>query len=185
MARREAILTAALHAFDEHGVLGATLDDIRTGSGASVGSIYHHFGDKEGIAAALYAQVLGRYQAGFLAALGDEARTSVREVVRFHVDWATKNPAEMRYLLAGRPAGEEVRARNREFFAAVRGWWARQPELARKGSVPLGADLALAHALWLGPATELCRHWLAGRAPRPTRRQIDLLSDAAWRSLTT
>ena len=178
MARRDEILAAALRAFDERGVLGATLDDIRAGSGASVGSIYHHFEGKEGIAEALYAEVLGRYQDGLLAALGPDARSSVRAVVAFHLRWALDHPAEMRYLLAGRPSGDDVRARNRRFFTAVRAWWAGHPELGK-------LDLALAHALWLGPATELCRHWLAGRAPRPTRTQIDLLSDAAWRSLTT
>ena len=178
MARRDEILAAALSAFDERGVLGATLDDIRAGSGASVGSIYHHFEGKEGIAEALYAEVLGRYQDGFLAALGDGARDGVRAVVAFHVRWALAHPAEMRYLLTASPSGEAVRERNRTFFASVRAWWAAHPELPE-------LDLALSHALWLGPATELCRHWLAGRAPRPTRAQIDLLSDAAWRSLTT
>ena len=187
MARRDDILAAALRAFDERGVLGATLEDIRAGSGASVGSIYHHFAGKEGIAEALYAEVLGRYQEGFLAALGDDARAGVRGVVAFHVRWALAHPAEMRYLLAATPSGEAVRRRNRVFFAAVRAWWAEHPELrpTASGRVCPELDLALSHALWLGPATELCRHWLAGRAPRPTRTQIELLSDAAWRSLTT
>jgi AcrR family transcriptional regulator len=178
VARREQILAAALRAFDERGVFAATLDDIRAGSGASVGSIYHHFAGKEGIAEALYADVLGRYQDGFLGALGDDARAGVRGVVEFHLRWALAHPAEMRYLLVASPSGEAVRTRNRSFFAAVRAWWAGQPELPE-------LDLALSHALWLGPATELCRHWLAGRAPRPTRTEIELLSDAAWRSLTT
>lgn len=177
MPRRDEILAAALRAFDERGVLGATLDDIRGGSGASVGSIYHHFAGKEGIADALYAEVLGRYQEGFLAELGEDARESVRGVVGFHVRWALAHPAEMRYLLIASPGRDAVRARNRRFFGAVRAWWTAHPELRE-------LDLALSHALWLGPATELCRHWLAGRAPRPTRARIDLLSDIAWRSLT-
>jgi len=178
VARREEILAAALRAFDERGPLAATIDDIRAGSGASIGSIYHHFGGKEDIAEALYADVLARYQQGFLAALDDDTRAGVRGVVAFHLRWALAHPAEMRFLLAASPSGEAVRARNRRFFAAVRAWWDVHPELGR-------LELATAHALWLGPATELCRHWLAGRARRPSRADIDLLSDAAWRSLTT
>lgn len=177
MARRDDILTAALGAFDARGVLGATLEDIRAASGASIGSIYHHFGDKEGIAAALHADVLGGYQRGFVAALdGTGAEEGVRAVVAHHLAWAQDHPAAMRYLLAGPPAGDDVRALNRDFFAAVRAWWARHPELP-------DLDLATAHAVWLGPATEYCRHWLAGRAPRPGRRRIDLFSETAWRSL--
>ncbi len=178
MSRRDEILAAALRTFDERGVLGTSIDDIRTASRSSIGSIYHHFAGKEGIAEALYADVLGRYQEGFLAALGDDTRASVRAVVRHHVRWALAHPAEMRYLLAGAPSGSAVRDRNRAFFTAVRDWWAGHPQLRQ-------LDLAVNHALWLGPATELCRHWLAGRAPRPTRAHIDLLSEAAWRSLTT
>lgn len=177
MARREQILEAALAAFDEQGVLGAGIEDIRTRSGASIGSIYHHFGDKEGIAAALHAAVLRDYQAGFLAAVeGAGAEAGVRAAVAHHLRWAEGRRAEMRYLLAGPPTGPAVRDANREFFARVRAWWALHPELRE-------LDLATAHALWLGPATEYCRHWLAGRAPAPGPRRRDLFSETAWRSL--
>lgn len=175
--RQEDILAAALAAFDGKGVLGATLEDIRVGSGASIGSIYHHFGDKAGIAAALHAQVLGGYQREFVAALdGAGAEEGVRAVVAAHLHWAERRPAEMRYLLAGPPTGDAVRELNQDFFRTVRAWWARHPEL-------IEADLATAHAVWLGPATEYCRHWLAGRAPRPDPRRRALFSETAWRSL--
>src|SRR3954452_639361 len=87
--RRRAILDAALDAFEANGVLAATLDDIREGSGASIGSIYHHFGDKEGIASALYAQLLAEWQDGFVAALrGRGAERGVRAAVDHHLRWA-------------------------------------------------------------------------------------------------
>ncbi|MFL5844867.1 MAG: TetR/AcrR family transcriptional regulator [Solirubrobacteraceae bacterium] len=175
--RREDILVAALGAFEAKGILGATLEDIRTGSGASIGSIYHHFGDKEGIAAALHAAVLADYQRGFAAAIEDAgAEQGVRAVVDAHLRWAQRHPPQMRYLLAGPPAGDDVGALNRDFFRTVRAWWARHPEL-------IEFDLATAHAVWLGPATEYCRHWLSGRAPRPDARRRALFSDTAWRSL--
>src|SRR3954454_9607241 len=124
--RRDEILDAALDAFESKGVLAATLDDIRERSGASIGSIYHHFGDKEGIAAALYAQLLGDWQRGFVAALrGRGAEEGVRAAVDHHLCWAAKHPAAMRFLLAGTPAQAAVAAQNREFFAAVQAWLAR------------------------------------------------------------
>lgn len=175
--RQAQILEAALCAFDERGVLGATLDDIRQASGASIGSIYHHFADKEGIVVALHAQVLRRYQAGFVGALlGRDARDGVRSVVDYHLRWAVAHPAEMRYLLSGPPVGDAVKEANRAFFRSVRTWWEARPELRK-------LDLATTHAVWLGPATEYCRHWLGGRAPRPGARRRALFSDIAWRSL--
>src|SRR3954447_5396747 len=110
-SRPDAILDAALAAFEAKGVLAATLDDIRERSGASIGSIYHHFGDKEGIAAALYAQLLGEWQRGFVAALrGRGAEEGVRGAVDQHLRWAAKHPAAMRFLLTKTPPRAAVAA---------------------------------------------------------------------------
>lgn len=49
-ARRATILKAALGCFIGQGVEATTIDDIRRASGSSIGSLYHHFGNKEGIA---------------------------------------------------------------------------------------------------------------------------------------
>ncbi len=69
-ARRSEILGAALDAFAAHGVAGASIDEIRRRSGASVGSIYHHFpGGKDAIAGALYVEGLRDYQEGFIEVL--------------------------------------------------------------------------------------------------------------------
>src|SRR5258708_15335979 len=70
-SRRADILGAALLAFTERGVAGASIEDIRRRCGASVGSIYHHFGGKDGIAGALYLEGLGDYQRGFVGVLQD------------------------------------------------------------------------------------------------------------------
>jgi AcrR family transcriptional regulator len=177
--RRQAILDAALDAFESKGVLAATLDDIRARSGASVGSIYHHFGDKEGIAAALYAQLLGEWQDGFVAALrGRGAEEGVRAAVDHHLRWAARRPAAMRYLLTGIPPSAALAEQNRWFFGAVKTWLASHPTEIRQD-----LDLATGEAVWLGPATEYCRHWLAGNAPKPDRRRRELLAGIAWRSL--
>jgi AcrR family transcriptional regulator len=43
-SRRELILDAALRSFLEHGLAGASIEDVCARSGSSVGSVYHHFG---------------------------------------------------------------------------------------------------------------------------------------------
>src|SRR3954467_5185516 len=93
-SRPDAILDAALDAFDANGVLAATLDDIRERSGASIGSIYHHFGDKEGIAAALYPQLLEAWQRGLVGAIERRgAERGIRAAVDPPLRWAARNPA--------------------------------------------------------------------------------------------
>src|SRR3954471_14596924 len=116
-SRRAEILDAALAAFDDRGALTATLDDIRERSGASIGSIYHHFGDKEGIAASLYAQLLGEWQRGFVNALRAKgAEAGVRAAVDYHLRWAARHPTAMRFLLTTSPPKASLKPQNRAFF---------------------------------------------------------------------
>src|SRR5688572_4327023 len=91
--RREHILAAALEVFTEKGYSATTIADVRERSAASVGSIYHHFGDKEGIAAALYVECLRDYQEAFLEAFADErsAERGVKAMVRQHLSWVEAN----------------------------------------------------------------------------------------------
>ena len=185
-SRREAILAAALRCFVRRGYSATTIEDIRRESGASVGSLYHHFGGKDGIAAALYVESLASYQAAFVAVLEghDHARAGVESLVRHHLRWVGEHPDRARFLLAVREtevlaaAAPELRRRNRAFFAAVREWFARHPELP-----DLPPDLL--EPLLLGPAQEFARHWLAGRATTTPKVAEDVLAAGAWHALTT
>ena len=55
--RRQDILNAALACAAEGGVDAVTIDGVRARCGASVGSIYHHFGNRDGIVAALFFEI--------------------------------------------------------------------------------------------------------------------------------
>ena len=68
-ARRASILKAALDCFIGQGVEATTIDDIRRASGSSIGSLYHHFGNKEGIAAGLFIDGIQRLNADLLRKL--------------------------------------------------------------------------------------------------------------------
>src|SRR4051794_26112490 len=104
--------------------------DVRRRSGASVGSIYHHFAGKEELAAALLVEGLREYQAGLLAVLegAGDAEAAVRGAVAHHLDWVEARPDLARMLLAPRDpavrlAGQApLRELNRPFFAAVEAW---------------------------------------------------------------
>src|SRR5260221_3938731 len=185
--RRAAILAAALAAFTEHGVAGASIEDIRRRCGASVGSIYHHFGGKDGIAGALYLEGLADYQHGFLDALAGagSTREGVEGGVRHHIEWITAHRDLARFLLLGRDARVVVaterplRELNRRFFAAVSDWV--RPRSERGELRSLGPELQT--ALWIGPSQDLARHWLAGRTRGSLREAAPVLADAAWNCL--
>jgi AcrR family transcriptional regulator len=186
-SRRAEILAAALAAFIEHGVAGASIEDIRRRSGASVGSIYHHFGGKEGIARALYVEGLRDYQEGMLAALSHATTTQagIEDTVKHHIAWISEHQDLARFLLLGRDAGvvaaaeAEIAELNRYFFHAV-GEWVR-PRVAAGELRALEPEVQT--ALWIGPSHDLARHWLAGRTRVSPTDVAPVLAGAAWISL--
>jgi AcrR family transcriptional regulator len=186
--RRAAILEAALSTFLERGVANASVEQICERAGASVGSVYHHFGDKGGLAGAVYLEALRDYQATFLAVLHaapDDAEAAVRAAVEAHLAWCLrKRPELARFLFfygdAARDARPEALAQlNRDFFAEVLRWW--RPH-AHYGAVR-DVELDLAYALWLGPVQEYCRLRLSGRTTLAPARALGTLADAAWQSV--
>jgi AcrR family transcriptional regulator len=185
--RRAAILDAALAEFTAHGVAGASIEDIRRRSGASVGSIYHHFGGKDGIAGALYLDGLRDYQEGFLAALAGagSARAGIQRGVYHHLDWISERRDLARFLLLGRDArtviatARPLRELNRRFFGSVSSWM--RPYVEQGELRALSPELLT--ALWIGPSQELARQWLAGRPRFSLQEAAPVLADAAWRSL--
>jgi AcrR family transcriptional regulator len=185
--RREAILVAALAAFNEHGVAGTSIDEIRRRSGASVGSIYHHFGGKDELAGALYLEGLADYQEGFVSVLdrSSSSRSGVEGGVLHHINWICAHRDLARFLLLGRDASMVVaterplRELNRRFFRAVHDW--TRPRVHARELRDLPPEVST--ALWIGPSQELSRHWLAGRTRIDLAGSAAVLATAAWLSL--
>lgn len=174
---REAILAAGLNAFLRNGVAGAPIQLIAAEAGASIGGLYHHFGDKRGLAAAVYASALAGSQAAFLEVLEGPAQEGVRATVAAHLRWCLETNADQaRFLLMHGDAAGDVAELNRVFFGRVLEWL--RPHVRSGALRDLDLDLTL--ALWLGPAQEFCRLRLAGRT---TTAPGSVLADAAWAAL--
>ena len=174
---RDRLLQAARHRFAVDGALVPTLDDVRRESGVSVGALYHHFPDKPALAAAVYAQLIGEYQAGFVAMLRDHdtAEAGIRGGVAYHLRWVTEHRGEARLLLGDRLDSAALRDANRDFFAAVRDWW--RPHHTYGVLRPM--RLGITAALWLGAAQEYSRHWIAGDEAAMPTEAVDTFADAA------
>ena len=186
-SRRAAILNAALDLFMTKGFLATTMDDVRRRSGASIGSIYHHFGSKEELATALYVEGLRDYQNGYLGELERHscAEAAVKAVVRHHLNWIAANRDLARFLFQHRDpelrraTKRPLGAANRQFFRTVTGWLEAQ---SRRGAIrQLPHDLY--YGLWVAPVQEFGRRWLHGQRDTATDQAAEILADAAWRSL--
>lgn len=186
-ARRQQILEAALDSFTAHGVEATTISDIRTRCGASVGSIYHHFGSKEDLAAALYVEGLRSYQEGFLHELRrhKQAESGIRAVVGYHLRWVSGNTSWARYLLYQREdssitqAEGVIGAMNQSFVAAMMSWL--QPHIEAGAVARLPQDLY--QPVLVGPLHHFSRQWLAGRATSSMAEAQGVLAKVVWNAL--
>ncbi|WP_298211581.1 TetR/AcrR family transcriptional regulator [Acidovorax sp.] len=189
--RRQDILNAALDCAVDGGVDAVTIDGVRARCGASVGSIYHHFGNRDGILAALFFDIFHNQsravQMQLDAAQGAEA--GVRALVTGYLDWVVAQPERARFLFQARGAvaagphkpdlAEAARCRNQALVA----WF----EPHRQAGAVRNLPCELMPSLVMGPVQSYCRAWLSGNAgqgdlPSPITYRTEL-ADAAWRAV--
>lgn len=185
--RKQEILDAALACFTEHGIEATTIDMIRERAQASVGSMYHHFGGKERIAAAVYMEALAEYQEVQQAMLkqATSAEAGVKAIALSYVDWVSANPDKARFVLYNRgalaktEAAEELRAQSRAKASDALRWF--EPYIA-KGELKT-LPLELYASLITGAAHDYARLWLSGRAKTDIRKYREIFADAAWNAV--
>ncbi|MEV0670615.1 TetR/AcrR family transcriptional regulator [Mycobacterium sp. NPDC050441] len=178
---RDRLLSVARRRFAAEGAIAPTLDEVRREAEVSVGSLYHHFPDKPALAAAVYAQVMAEYQAGFLVMLREQAtaQDGIRGGVRNHLNWVAAHRGEAVLLLGDRLDSAELREANGNFFAAIRDWW--RPHHTYGALVAIRPGITA--ALWLGPAQEYARYWVAGDVAEMDSEVVETFADAAWNAL--
>ncbi|WP_160107494.1 TetR/AcrR family transcriptional regulator [Pseudomonas izuensis] len=181
------IFRKALKLFNEQGIEATTIDMIRAECDTSVGAIYHHFGNKEGLVAALYFTALddqARLRDSYMA----EAATTqagVHALVYSYVDWVDSQPEWARFQYHARfavtkgPFKDELATRNKARNKQLMEWLFDSARRAEMGDIP--AELIL--SLIIGQADSYCRAWLSGRVKGSPKAYREMLADAAWRSV--
>lgn len=186
-ARKQQILQAALACFSESGVDATTIEMIRDRSGASIGSLYHHFGNRERIIGALYLEGIGEYAALLEAGLFEslDAEACVKLFVTCYVDWVVANPEWARFILHNRgrveagEMGERLRDFNREHGGRIAAILRRHREAGAFKAIPGECFVSVV----IGPVQDMARNWLAGRSKAPLADYRELLAEIAWDSV--
>lgn len=94
-ARRRELLAAAARLMAERGFAGVRLEDIGAAAGVSGPAMYRHFAGKQDVLAALLVEISEYlYDGGRRVAAqhADDPRVALRELVAFHVEFATTEP---------------------------------------------------------------------------------------------
>src|SRR4051794_4960651 len=103
--RDEVILDAARDLLAEGGRETATTAAISSSSGAPIGSLYHRYGSRGQLFAAVWLRTVGRFQDGLLAAAEAAAPGMARALVvaDWTIEFTVRHPQDARLLLqAGR-----------------------------------------------------------------------------------
>lgn len=167
---------------------GLTMTAVIKESGASSGSLYHHFGSFDGLAAALYARCMARLLDALIDAVEPlrDARAGIEAIVRAYLRFTRDHRAEARFIHASAYAtflpahAATIAAAKQPRLARLVGWL--QPHLDRGEVADLPAPLI--EMLLIGPVAETARRWLAGDPTIDLAIAETLLPPRIWRSLS-
>lgn len=186
-ALKRDILEKALHCFNEFGVDATTIDTVKARCETSVGAIYHHFGNKEGILSALFfaAQDDQRQHLEHELAKATSLREVVYLVISSYLEWVVANPDWARFLFQARssvakgPFQKELKDRNAKNFQELK----EKLLSVENEDVKIVLSFEMLPSLIIGPSENYCRAWLAGRAQSSPKDYREEFSESAWRSL--
>ena len=100
----DAILDATRALVLTHGPRAASVAAIAKASGAPAGTLYHRFGNRNGVLAAAWLRALSRFQSRAMAAEGASSSEAAVAMGVAAVGFAREFPADARLLLTIRPS---------------------------------------------------------------------------------
>lgn len=132
-SKRNTILNVASRLFAEKGYSTTTTSEIAQEAEVAEGTLYHHFGSKDGIFLTIFDELVEDYMSGAERLTGDDktGAETLSALIRFHFRFLERNKARFLVILRDFPnhlaaenAGPAAESRNKfgrltEFLAAV------------------------------------------------------------------
>lgn len=181
---RQQVLDTVLQLFSKRGYFATSVQDISRESGVSVGSIYHHFGDKEGIARSLYNTLADRMSSriSWISARQGTVHDQCRDIVRTLFDMTEDEPLVMDFMLY---------AKHKEFLPDEKPICSSKPFELMRTIVAAGMDageirrmdvMVASTSLFGGPIRMIVAR-LDGVLQAPLPHYLDEVWNCAWRSV--
>ena len=192
-SRREAILQAALKSFSTKGFTETTMEDIKRLSGASTGSIYHHFENKEMLAQALFLEGRSDLNATLLSAIANTPpREGITALIYAYLDWFEQHPDLGQYVMqAGSTEylGSYVKVLRQKIQLTLPN--ENFPQQFFDWLAPFIDDNIIARypqnlyvPLVIGPCREFVRRWLRTRLIVEIQEARKPIAEAVWKVLS-
>ena len=182
------ILYHALCCFNQDGIEATTIEQIRQASDASVGAIYYHFGDKEGIIAQLYFLALQdqlQHRQQYLER-ATSLETFVKAIIFSYIDWVSQHQelarfqAGSRFYVVKSQYKHQLKDMNQQRNQAIFNLLKILCPTDILQQLPLHVILSLI----LGPVQHYVKLWLVGRVKAAPAQHQHAFADAAWRAVS-
>ncbi len=180
------ILLDALNCFNEYGIETTTIEMIRQKSDSSVGAIYHHFQNKEGIVAALFFAAqddLSTLRNQYLEQASSFEQI-ISAVIFSYAEWVTTHPDFARFQYASHFSlshstyQEQLKQKNQE---QIRVFISKLKNLNQSQHLAYPIDLLA--CLIIGSTENYSRAWLSGKVQPTPYEYRHFLAKAALNSL--
>ena len=180
------LLDAALALYAEDPA-GFTVHAVVARSGVSLGSLYHHFGSFDGLAAALYAESMAALLDALFASLEGvtAARAGIVALVKAYLTFTKRHRARASFIHASSyeafvPAhAATIEAAKAPRIERLLSWLHPHVRAGRVVELP---D-PLVEILVVGAVAEVARRWLAGAPGVDLDEAARLLPERIWRAV--
>ena len=179
------ILTAGLDLFVENGYHNVSVHDVQKSAGVSIGSIYKHFGGKEGVAKRLYEHLLGELDEMLDDVISTEETPEkrCRELIRRLFDYTETRTNIIAFVF---------NAKHREFLSNEPPMCSSKPFAKMRGIVDQGMDEGVfkrvdsfvAVSMVFGSAIRMIQLRLDGVVERPLPEYFDEIVATAWHGMS-
>ena len=181
---REKVLSTALSLFTSKGYFSTSMRDITRESSVSTGSVYHHFKDKEGVAAALYQSLIERMRSSLQEIIDhhESAHDQCRAVIELLFSITEEEPETMNFMLY---------TKHREFLPTEQPVCSSEPFEIMRSMVEFGMDndeierrdILVASTCLFGGAIRMITSKLDGILERPLDDYLDDVWTCSWRAV--
>ena len=184
LSRQEQILVTSLRLFTERGYFNTSIHDIQRESKVSIGSIYHYFKNKEGIARELFTGLVTAMDEGMdrIDRRYGTSHDRCRSALAWLMELTRRSPSVMQFILY---------ARHREFLPDEKPICSSGPFLRMKEMVKRGMDegeirrmdVTVASTALFGGGIRMIHLELDGVLERPVESYLEDIWECAWRSV--
>lgn len=178
------ILTAALDLFVEHGFHNVSVHDVQKQANVSIGSIYNHFGGKEGIAQALYTHLLKEFEEMIEAVVAETINNRQRcdRIIQQLFQYTESKRNIIEYIF---------HAKHREFIPEEQPVYRSIAFVAMRDIVQQGIKLGeirdgdpwVVSTTIFGGAIRMIQLRLDGLVDKPLMHYYDEVIDCMWRGM--